>query len=166
MRVIYTQSWYQKNDPRYSNHPRANPGGFPGCMAGTWGAEIIDDLKPKGEPCIKKGSYDCFFGTNLENLLLHEMKFGNFGHDSVHRNRSINNCSVVVTGTVANACVDKAVIGFYLRGYDVIVPADCIAAKTKFEISWALRQFKKTYFAKITTSDIIRFEASRARVII
>ena len=119
MPIIYTQSWYQKEDPRYSKNSKANPGGFGGCMAGTWGAEIIKELEPKNEHIIRKGSYDCFFGTNLEDLLLREMKFGNFGHDSVHRNRSINDCSVIVTGTVATACVDKAVIGFYLRGYDV-----------------------------------------------
>jgi nicotinamidase-related amidase len=126
-------------------------------MAGTWGAEIIEELKPKGEPSIKKGSYDCFFGTNMEDLL-REMKFGSFTHESVHRNRSTNDCSVIITGTVTTACVNSAVIGFYLRGYEVIVPADCIAAKKKADTNCMLGQFKKTYFARITSSALLDFD--------
>ncbi|MGI0080524.1 MAG: cysteine hydrolase family protein, partial [Nitrososphaerales archaeon] len=113
MKVIHTQSWYERDDPRFTDHAKARfyKGG---CMAGTWGAELINELKPLDkEPVVRKASYDCWYGTNME-LVLKAMKFGEFEPGSVHRNRERNNFNVVITGTVSNVCVEKAVIGFYL----------------------------------------------------
>lgn len=156
LRVIHTQSWYLKDDPRYSNHPRASIIGR-GCKAETWGAETIDELKPlPGEPSIKKSSFDPWFGTNMESILK-EWNFGSFEHGSVHRNRERNDTNVILTGTVSNACVEKAVIGFYLRGYEIIVPSDCVSANDQYGQEWALHQFTKWYGAKLTLSDMMQF---------
>jgi len=155
VRVIFTKSWYDPEDPRFSNHPKAGAK-YKGCKAGTWGAEIITELAPQGEPVITKSSYDCWFGTNLEETLLN-MKFGNFIHGPVHKNRLINDCSVIITGVVTNVCVEKAVVGFYLRGYDIIIPIDCVAAADPLDQVMALYQFREFYAAKLTMSDLIKF---------
>lgn len=156
LRIIHTQSWYLQDDPRYSNHPRASIIGR-GCKAGTWGAETIDELKPSpDEPSIKKSSFDPWFGTNMESILK-EWNFGTFEHGSVHRNRERNEANVILTGTVTNVCVEKAVIGFYLRGYEIIVPWDCVSAKDQYSQEWALHQFTNLYGVKLTLSDMIKF---------
>jgi nicotinamidase-related amidase len=154
-RVIFVQSVYKKNDPRFGSDRKARrlEGG---CLEGSWGSQIISELKPrKEESIVQKSSYDCWFGTRME-VILRNMKFGSFKHDSVHYNRLRNSCSVIVTGTAANVCVDKAALGFYMRGYDVIVPGDCISAKDKLDHNWALYQFKNYYQARITASQLIK----------
>jgi nicotinamidase-related amidase len=159
VKTIYTQSWYEKDDPGFSDNPKArmNRGG---CLAGSWGAELIDQLIPKaGEPVVQKSSYDPFYGTNMDEVLK-ALGFGDFSPGSVHRNRARNNCNVIVAGTVANVCVEKAVMGFYLRGFEVIIPVDCIASSTEYAQSWALYQFSRSYRAKITRSDLITIRIS------
>ncbi|MEM1909947.1 MAG: isochorismatase family cysteine hydrolase, partial [Thermofilaceae archaeon] len=38
--------------------------------AGTWGWEVVDELKPQpGDIVIQKTRYDSFYGTPLEDLL-------------------------------------------------------------------------------------------------
>jgi nicotinamidase-related amidase len=164
--VIYTQSWYEKDDPGFSDDPKArmNKGG---CMAGSWGAEIIDELKPNDEePVVKKSSYDPFYGTKMDEVLK-ALSFGEYSPGSVPRNRERNNSSVIITGTVSNVCVEKAVIGFYLRGFEVVIPVDCVAASSEYAQSWSLYQFSRSYRAKITCSDLIKMKegTERARTI-
>ncbi len=159
MRVILTQSWYPTADSIVSEHPRVKVMGS-GCEIGTWGAEIIDELKPlESESVIKKGSYDPWFGTRMEDVL-RKLDFGNFEHDFSHKNRIRNDCSVIITGTISDCCVDKAVIGFFLRGYHVIIPKDCISARSEFAQDSAVYRFATQYFGTITRSDLIEFEGS------
>lgn len=156
MRILFTKSWYESDDPRFSDHPKAGAK-YKGCMAGTEGAEIIKELAPQqGELIITKPSYDCWFGTKLEETLK-GLKFGTFSHWSVHRNRLMNDCGVIITGVATNICVEKAVTGFYLRGYEITIPIDCVAATDQFTQLLALYQFKEFYGANLTLSDLIGF---------
>ena len=153
--TIYAQTWYEKDDPRFSNHHRASAPSN-GCLANTFGAAIIDELKPiSGDVVIRKSSFDCWFGTNLERALK-SRRFGTFFSGSMHRNRLTNDRYVIVTGVSSNVCVDKAVFGFYLRGYEVIIPVDCIASKNHAKQSWAISQFRDLYHLRLTRSDLIK----------
>ena len=154
VRIIYTQSWYDKNNPRFVGKERAR--GTVGCVANTGGAEIIRELRPKGELRFKKSSYDCWFGTNLEKALL-SLKGGIFSPSSVHHNRERNEFYSVITGTATNVCVESAVHGFYLRGYELIIPIDCVSASSALEQACAINHFEKYYGARITSSDLITF---------
>lgn len=157
VKVVHTQAWYSANDPRFSDHPKA---AYPnrGCKAGTWGVRFIDELQPmEGETVIKKSGYDPWFGTDLEKAL-NSMGFGSFRHDSVHKNRRRNECSVIITGTASDCCVEEGVAGFYYRGYGIIIPADCVSTSRKFSQDAALYKFSKQYFAVITRSDLIEFQ--------
>jgi len=82
VKIFYTQDWHEEEDIEFGIWGKH-------AVAGTWGAEIIDELKPeKGDILIKKLRYDAFFGTPLDHLLrIHGIK------------------NVVIVGTVANICV-------------------------------------------------------------
>jgi len=158
VQVLHTQSWHPIDDPRYMDPPipRASFGSN-GCKVDTWGADIIDELKPlTGEPVIQKDTFDPWFGTNMEETLK-ESGFGRFKHDSAQRNRLRHESYVVITGTASDVCVDKAVIGFFFRGYKVIIPIDCISTYDQFCQSSAIYRFVNYFDAIITTAKMIEF---------
>lgn len=132
--IIYTQDWHMKGDPEFAIWGQH-------ALAGTWGAEIVNDLKPREDDIIiKKLRYDAFYGTSLDHLL------------SLKKVESL-----VVTGTVANICVLHTAGSAALKWYKVIVPTDCISAITEFDYVAALRQISFLYRGTLTTSDMLRF---------
>ncbi|TRM96108.1 isochorismatase, partial [Sulfolobus sp. B1] len=128
--VVYTQDWHMKDDPEFKIWGEH-------ALAGTWGAEIVDELKPEKEDFIvKKYRYDAFFETSLDYIL---------------RVKNIKN--TIITGTVANICVLHTAGSAALRWYNVIMPKDSISAITEFDYYATLRQVDFLYKGKITTSD-------------
>ncbi len=82
------------------------------CIAGTEGAEVIDELKPqKDEIIIRKHRYSAFKGTDLDMLL---------------RARGIE--TVVPTGVSTNVCVESASRDAFEYNYYVCVPRDGVAS--------------------------------------
>lgn len=69
--VIYTRRIYRKDGLHSSPmHRLKNIGRTPITVEGTWGAEIIDELKPqRNEVVIDKIRYSGFFQTPLETIL-------------------------------------------------------------------------------------------------
>ena len=132
--VIYTQDWHREDDPEFRIWGRH-------AVAGSWGAEIIEELKPlEGEIIIKKERYDGFYQTNLEKVL---------------REKKIKN--LIITGTVANICVLHTAGSAALRGFKVVVPVDCISALNEFDYISSLRQISFLYRGELTKSDLIKF---------
>jgi len=134
-KIFYTQDWHEEDDiefPIWGKH----------AVKDTWGAEIIEELKPrKGEYIIKKLRYDAFFGTSLDHLL---------------RINGIKN--LLITGTVANICVLHTAGSGALHGYKIIVPKDAISAINDFDYLAALRQISFLYKGIITEEKEIKFE--------
>jgi nicotinamidase-related amidase len=134
MFVAYTQDTHLPNDPEF-------PIWGEHCLIGTWGWEIVDELKPQpNELVVPKRRYDGFYGTTLE----HDLRVA--GVDTL-----------IVTGTVANICVLHTAGSAALRWFKVIVPKDGISALTDFDMEAALRQIHFLYRGTITTSDGIVF---------
>ncbi|MGB9728578.1 MAG: cysteine hydrolase family protein [Thermoprotei archaeon] len=134
--IIYTQDWHMKDDPEFriwGEHAVAN----------TWGAEIIDELKPhENDIIIKKLRYDAFYGTQLEHVI----------------SRVLKKDILIIVGTVANICVLHTAGSAALRWFDVIVPIDGISALTEFDLHSTLRQIDFLYKGKIVKSvDNIAF---------
>ncbi|MEM2202906.1 MAG: isochorismatase family cysteine hydrolase [Sulfolobales archaeon] len=134
--VIYTQDWHMKEDPEFriwGEH----------AVAETWGAEIVEELKPiEGDIVIKKLRYDAFYGTQLEHLL----------------SRVLRRDVLIITGTVANICVLHTAGSAALRWFDIVVPIDGISALTQFDLYAALRQVDFLYKGRIVRSvDNIEF---------
>jgi len=133
--IVYTQDWHRKDDPEFKIWPAH-------CVEGTVNAEIVQSLKPASEDfVVKKTSYDPWFMTELEDLL-NQLKIK----------------TIVVTGTVSNICVLHTVAGATLRGYESVIPTDCIAAINEVDQEFALRQIAFLYKGALTTSDMLSFE--------
>jgi ureidoacrylate peracid hydrolase len=83
------------------------------CLAGTWDAELIDELKALADNptfVIRKHRFGAFYETRLELLL-----------------RQLGTRTLLVTGTTTNACVETTIREAYLRDYDTVAVTDCIS---------------------------------------
>lgn len=134
VKIFYTQDWHYPNDPEFEIWGEH-------ALAGSWGAEIIEQLKPtEHDIVVKKLRYDGFYGTSLDHILrLNKVK------------------NLVITGTVANICVLHTAGSAALRWYKVFLPIDCVSALNEFDLKAALRQVSFLYRGILTRSDMVFF---------
>jgi nicotinamidase-related amidase len=115
-------------------------------LEGTWGAELIDELKPAvDEPLIVKRTHDCFYNTEMDSLL---ERLGLRPGDG----------RVIVTGISTRNCVQSAVTAFSVRDYHVYVPMDCTTQKDEKEVLQAFSLFTSFGYrhnVSMTRSDLI-----------
>lgn len=133
---IFTQDTHYPGDPEFKIWGEH-------VLKGSWGWEIIDELKPKipEEIVVEKMRYDGFFGTSLDHIL---------------RVYGIKN--LVVVGTVANICVLHTVASAVMNLYKVIVPIDGISALTEFDKHLTLRQIDFLYKGVLTEAKYVVFK--------
>ncbi len=84
----------------------------------TWGAEIVDVLKPQEEDIIVEGKRGLcgFASTNLDFIL-----------------RSRNIKTIALGGFLTNVCVESTMRTGYEKGYNVVTLKDCTAALSEEE---------------------------------
>jgi len=116
-------------------------------LEGTWGAELIDELKPAAEePLIVKHTHDCFYQTEMDALLKQmDLRTGEG--------------RVIVTGISTRNCVQSAVMGFSVRDYHVYVPMDCTAHNDEKQVLQAFSLFTSFGYkhnVTMTRSDLIQ----------
>jgi len=135
--IVYTQDWHPQDDLEFKVWGEH-------CLAGSEGAEIVEELAPKeGDIEIKKTTYDPWFKTDLEKILV---------------KRRVQ--SLVVTGTVSNICVLHTAAGGVIRGFNIVLPLDCVSpleAYREIDQALAARQISSVYLGRVTTSDRIEF---------
>src|ERR1700719_1241897 len=104
---------------------------------GTWGAAIMDVLKPEPGDIVIEGKrgLDGFATTNLDFIL---------------RGRGIS--TIALGGFLTNCCVESTMRTGYEKGYDVITLKDCTATVSEEEQRVAV---EKNYpmFSKPMTHD-------------
>lgn len=85
---------------------------------GTWGAEIVDVLKPQAQDIVIEGKRGLcgFASTNLDFIL---------------RSRGITN--IALGGFLTNCCVESTMRTGYEKGYNVITLKDCTATLSEEE---------------------------------
>jgi ureidoacrylate peracid hydrolase len=85
---------------------------------GSWGSEIVDELKPEPQDIIIEGKrgLDGFASTNLDFVL---------------RSRGITN--IALGGFLTNCCVESTMRTGYEKGYNVVTLKDCTAALSEEE---------------------------------
>jgi len=85
---------------------------------GTWGAEIVDALKPEAGDIVVEGKRGlCGFATtNLDFIL---------------RSRGIS--TIALGGFLTNCCVESTMRSGYERGYEVVTLKDCTATLSEEE---------------------------------
>ena len=109
-------------------------------LAGTWDAQLVDELAPLADdPALvfTKHRFGCFYESRLEAML-----------------RMLGTEALLVCGVTANACVETTIREAYLRDYDVVAVADCIAA-VRPEWEPLAHAVWSQYFGVLATSDEI-----------
>lgn len=116
-------------------------------LEGSWGAEIIEELKPAAdEPLIVKRTHDCFYQTEMDSLLPRLGMCPGEGR-------------VIITGISTRNCVQSAVMGFSVRDYHVYVPMDCTAHNDEKQVLQAFSLFTSfgyKHSVTMTRSDLIQ----------
>ena len=109
----------------------------PHAVAGTPGAEVIDELRPRVDDyVINKRRYSGFFNTDLDLLL-----------------RELGTEKVILTGLHTNICVRHTAADAFFRGYRIVIPEDCVESFTEEDHKSGIEYLKKMYGAEITTTD-------------
>ena len=139
LRVVFVQDTHLEGDREEEIWPGH-------CHLGSWGWEIVDELKPRPHELIcQKSRYDGFYGTWLEHYLSRVWQVEN----------------LVLVGTVANICVMHTAASAGLRWFHLVVPADGISALTEFDQAATLRQVSTLYSGEIVRSvEQIRVEVA------
>jgi ureidoacrylate peracid hydrolase len=109
------------------------------CVEGTWGAEIIDELKPQdGEHLVMKKGFGGFSNTPLNTVL---------------RNLGVNTC--VVAGVTTCVCVSTTVRGGAEYNYRMILVGDAVAEVDRETHEAELRTMGRIFADVRTTNEVI-----------
>jgi ureidoacrylate peracid hydrolase len=104
-------------------------------LAGTWDAEIIDELRAFGGITVDKARMDAFYNTGLELIL-----------------RGLHATSIGICGVITNACVETTVRSAAMRDFDVTVFSDCCTTTSDEDQAAALHALERYGFAHIRSS--------------
>lgn len=108
--VIYVCDWHYKGDPElqlWNDH----------MMAGSWGAQIIDEVAPMPEDYIvRKNRFNGFVNTDLEEVL-----------------QRLKVDTVLMTGWRTDVCVTQTAIEAFYKGYHVVIAEDGVNSTTQRE---------------------------------
>jgi ureidoacrylate peracid hydrolase len=107
---------------------------------GTWGAAIVDVLKPRPEDIVIEGKRGLcgFESTNLDFIL---------------RSRGIS--TVALGGFLTNCCVESTMRTAYEKGYNVITLTDCTAATSPEEQKAAVEKNYPMFSHPLTHTDFL-----------
>lgn len=108
------------------------------CLACA-GREIVQLLKPEDDDYfILKPMHSGFYSTSLEVLLRH-----------------LKVTKLILTGVAADICVLFTGNDAYMRGYQIVVPEDCVAANLPDEKQRTLQLIKKVLKAEVRPAEQI-----------
>lgn len=124
--VVYVCDRHDIDDEEFKVWPRH-------AVKGTEGAEVIDEIAPlPGDIVIEKTRYSGFYNTDLEDLL-----------------RRYGIKTITIVGILTNICVLFTAADAVMRGFDVEVPRDSVAAATQQDNDFALDQMEKVLGVRI-----------------
>lgn len=109
------------------------------CVEGTWGAEIIDELKPHecDHLIVKKG-----FGG-----------FANTALDTTLRNMGVTTC--VMVGVTTCVCVSNTVRGGVEHNYRMILVSDAVAEISRDTHEAELKTMSRIFADVKTTDEVV-----------
>jgi ureidoacrylate peracid hydrolase len=104
---------------------------------GTWGVDIIEQLKPQqGDILIKKQKHDGFIGTNLDIIL-----------------KTFDMNYLMFIGTATNICVESTLRHAFSSGYFSILVSDAVSHMGPSLTQEATILNVRSTFGWVTTSD-------------
>jgi len=117
-------------------------------VEGTWGAQIVDDLKPEeGEHLVVKKGFGGFSNTPLDTIL---------------RNMGVTTC--VVSGVTTCVCVSTTVRGGVEHNYRMILVEDAVAEVNRDTHDAELKTMARVFAEVKTTDDVVAMLAGAAAV--
>ena len=116
------------------------------CVEGTWGAQIIDKLRPRdGEHLVVKKGFGGFApSTPLDTIL---------------RNLGVNTC--VVTGVTTCVCVSTTVRGGVEHNYRMVLVSDAVAEVSREAHDAELRIMDRLFADVRSTDEVIELFGGR-----
>lgn len=100
------------------------------------GRAVVEKVLPEDEDYfVFKPMYSGFYQTTLELLLHH-----------------LGSRSLIITGLASNICVLCTANDAHMRGYDLWLPSDGMAARTDQEQSYAELHFRQVLAARLTAT--------------
>jgi ureidoacrylate peracid hydrolase len=130
-------------------HPELTPKSYPihaggreagAWTDGTWGSEIVDDVKPKGQDyVITNYSPNPFLYTNLDQIL-----------------RAKGITDLYLTGTATNFVIEEAARYGAQIGYDITTVEDCSASFNEEMQEFSIKNILPQFGAIAQSIDIMR----------
>ena len=136
-------NWYKSTLTDYREHPERRD---KLCFSGRWGAEIIDDLKPRqGDIFVIKPRYSAFFGTRLDMILkTYSIKY------------------LICLGVATNICVEGTIRDAYNLDYFPILISDAtMNSGPSFMQEATLRNVKSCFGWVTNTENIMKAIAAK-----
>lgn len=129
-KVIYICDNHIPDDPEFAEWP-------PHAVIGTAGAEVIPELAPRAEDIFVPKRYLLpFYNTELEQRLQ---------ENDIKR--------IVLTGVLTDICIYHTAADAKMRGYEIIVLTDGVAALSDEDHNFALRQMQRLFGAKLESAS-------------
>jgi nicotinamidase-related amidase len=120
--VIYVCDAHDPNDKEFKIWPEH-------CIKNTYGANVIDELKPlERDIIINKTRYSGFYKTNLDGVL-----------------ENLNIDTLVITGILTHICVFYTAVDATNRDYNVEIKKKCVASNDRLLEEFAFLQMKKVH---------------------
>lgn len=109
------------------------------CVEGTWGAAILDELRPHpGEHMVVKKGFGGFSNTVLDTIL---------------RNAGVTTC--VVAGVTTCVCVSNTVRGGVEHNYRMILVSDAVAEVSRDTHEAELKTMNRVFADVKTTDEVV-----------
>jgi ureidoacrylate peracid hydrolase len=109
------------------------------CVEGTWGAQIIDELRPQeDEHLVVKKGFGGFSNTPLDTIL---------------RNLGVTTC--VVSGVTTCVCVSNTVRGGVEHNYQMILVGDAVADVHRETHDAELKTMARVFTLVKTTDEVV-----------
>lgn len=153
--VIYICDSHDEDDEEFKVWP-------PHAISGTEGAEVIKELQPEEKDYIirKPDSFGvrtllfrCFLsrrGKRKRTFMIEKKCYSGFFETGLNDTlKKLGARELIITGLVTNICVLYTTADAVMRGYQVTVPKDSVAALSKEDGRFALNQMENILKAKV-----------------
>ena len=124
--VAYLTDRHRRDDREFRYWP-------PHAVADTWGAEVIEELKPlPGDCIIPKRRYSAFYGTDLDTYL-----------------RELGLDKIYFTGVFTNICIYFTAVDAVMHNYEVAVFKDAVASMSEETDRFIFQQLEEVIRAEL-----------------
>jgi nicotinamidase-related amidase len=111
------------------------------------GRRVVDVIAPGADDyCILKPKHSGFFATPLDTVL-----------------KLLGAKRLILTGVSSNQCVLFTANDAYVRDLELLIPSDCISARTRKDTALAVQYFKSVLGADLTPSTRLRLSTKRSK---